>query len=35
MNVHNRFEVCRSDRTTVDMRARILDFVDSVAAPPR
>ena len=34
MNVLNRFEVCRNDATTTDMRGRIQAFVNSLIAAP-
>lgn len=35
MNTYNRFPICRSDRTTADMRARIISFVEaSLPQPP-
>ena len=34
MNIYNRFPVCRSDRTTADMRARIAAFINAPSASP-
>jgi hypothetical protein len=34
MNIYNRFPVCRSDRTTADMRARIAAFINEPSASP-
>jgi len=34
MNIYNRFPICRSDRTTADMRARIAAFITAPSASP-